>query len=81
MRRKFLYVFLGAAVLMGIPLVGCSEQTPSVPALTVGEGKQFATIQEAVNAAKDGNVIEVYPGTYTEAVCVTLSQESRSPQW
>ncbi len=66
-----MYVFLGAAVLMGIPLVGCSEQTPSVPALTVGEGKQFATIQEAVNAAKDGDVIEVYPGTYTEAVCVT----------
>lgn len=67
MKKKFLYVFLGAAVLMGIPLVGCSGEKP----LTVGEGKQFSTIQAAVNAAKDGDVIEVYPGTYTEAVCVT----------
>lgn len=67
MKRGFLSFFLGAAVLMGIPLVGCSEQKP----LTVGEGKQFPTIQEAVNAAKDGDVIEVYPGTYTESVSVT----------
>jgi hypothetical protein len=67
MRKKLLYVCLGVAVLMGIP-VGC---TPEKKPLTVGAGKQFETIQDAVNAAKDGDVIEVYPGTYTESVCVT----------
>ena len=36
MKRGFLSFFLGAAVLMGIPLVGCSEQKP----LTVGEGRR-----------------------------------------
>ncbi len=39
--------------------------------LTVGAGKQYATIQSAVNAAANGNVIVVYPGTYTEAVSIT----------
>ena len=67
MRKKLLYVCLGVAVLMGIP-VGC---TPEKKPLTVGAGKQFETIQDAVNAAKDGDVIEVYPGTYTESVSVT----------
>ena len=67
MGKKFLYVFLGMAFLLGIP-VGCtSEKKP----LTVGEGKQYPAIQAAVDAAKDGDVIEVYPGTYTESVCVT----------
>ena len=67
MKRKFLGVILGAAVLMGIPMAGCSDKKP----LTVGAGRQFPTIQDAVNAAKNGDVIEVYPGTYTESVCVT----------
>jgi len=39
--------------------------------LTVGSGKQYATIQSAVTAAKDGDYVIVYPGTYNESVqCV-----------
>lgn len=36
--------------------------------LTVGTDKMYTTIQSAVNAAKDGDTITIYPGTYLEAV-------------
>jgi len=39
--------------------------------LTVGPGRQYATIQAAVDAAKPGSSILVYPDTYTESVSVT----------
>ncbi len=83
MRKRLLCVCMLATILLGIPLAGCSDKTSAVKEdetpskegekkhLTVGTGKQYATIQAAVDAAKDGDVIEVYPGTYTEAVSVT----------
>ncbi len=37
---------------------------------TVGPGGDFATIQEAVDAAQDGDAIRVDPGTYNESVVV-----------
>lgn len=36
--------------------------------LTVGEGKQFSTISEAVSHAVDGDEILVFPGVYDESV-------------
>lgn len=36
--------------------------------ITVGSGKDFASIQEAVDYAQDGWTIVVYPGEYEEAV-------------
>lgn len=36
--------------------------------LTVGEEKQYSTIQSAVDAAGDGDTVIVYPGTYVESV-------------
>lgn len=38
--------------------------------LTVGPGQGYATIQAAVNAATDGDVIEIHAGTYDEDVTV-----------
>jgi Ca2+-binding RTX toxin-like protein len=38
--------------------------------LLVGGGSQYATIQAAVNAAHDGDIILVAPGTYTEDVAI-----------
>ncbi len=38
--------------------------------LLVGGGSQFATIQEAVNAAHDGDTILLAPGTYHENVVI-----------
>jgi hypothetical protein len=40
---------------------------------TVGPGQQYATIQAAVDAAKRGTKILVYPGTYAESVSVKKS--------
>lgn len=82
MRKKWFCVCMLASMLLGLPLVGCSDptsgqenETPSKEGkknvLTVGTGKQYATIQAAVNAAKNEDIIEVYPGTYEEAVSVT----------
>ncbi len=34
-------------------------------------GKDYTTIQQAIDNASDGNIIQVYPGTYTENVNVT----------
>jgi parallel beta-helix repeat protein len=39
--------------------------------LTVGLGQQYATIQAAVDAARPGSRILVYPGVYDEAVSVS----------
>lgn len=36
--------------------------------LLVGSGKEYTTIQSAVNAANDGDTIFIFPGTYDEAV-------------
>lgn len=38
--------------------------------LTVGTGKQYTRIQDAINASTDGDTIEVYPGTYRENIFV-----------
>lgn len=44
--------------------IGVSDPT----ILTVGVNKNFASINDAVNSANDGDTIVVYPGTYNEAV-------------
>lgn len=38
--------------------------------LTVGAGKEFPRIQDAINASADGDTIEVYSGTYRENILV-----------
>jgi len=45
-------------------------EVSSIP-LRVGHGQAFRKIQAAVDAAKPGQVILVYPGTYVESVTVT----------
>jgi nitrous oxidase accessory protein NosD len=39
--------------------------------LTVGEMGQYATIQEAVDAAKDGDTVKILPGAYRENITVS----------
>jgi len=38
--------------------------------ITVGPGKDHATIQDAVNAAITGDTVYIFPGVYTEAVVI-----------
>ena len=38
--------------------------------LTVGTGKEFGTIQAAVNASHSGDTVDVYSGTYKEQVVI-----------
>lgn len=41
--------------------------------LTVGAMGQYATIQEAISAAKDGDTVKILPGTYKENITVNKS--------
>ncbi|MHC1624795.1 MAG: right-handed parallel beta-helix repeat-containing protein, partial [Methermicoccaceae archaeon] len=41
--------------------------------ITVGEGGDYNTIQEGINAATDGDIVFVYSGTYEEHVVVNKS--------
>lgn len=41
--------------------------------LTVGTGKEFGTIQAAVNASHSGDTVDVYSGTYKEQVVIPPS--------
>jgi hypothetical protein len=51
-------------------LLGAAVLAPGAQAatLTVGPGRQFASIAAAVSAARDGDVVEVAAGTYTNDV-------------
>jgi len=61
-------VVVVALVLLALPASAAAGQ-PSV--LRVGPSEQYATIQDAVNAASQGSRILVYPGTYHEVVLIT----------
>jgi hypothetical protein len=43
--------------------------------LTVGPGKEYQTIQSAVNAASHCDIIDVYNGTYTEQVVLPAADD------
>lgn len=60
----------------GVPEVGCEAPFPAVPAddcLTAARVgiAAFDTIQAAIDAAADGDVVTVCPGVHTEALAVT----------
>lgn len=38
---------------------------------TIGVGQQYQTVQAAVNAAANGDILLIYPGVYHEAVSIT----------
>jgi parallel beta-helix repeat protein len=44
---------------------------PAGSTLTVGSGHTYATINAALSAAKAGDTIDVYPGTYTEQLTIS----------
>ncbi len=51
--------------------------------LTVGSGQTYTTIQSAVNAAHNGDVVLVKPGTYQEQVTInkSITLEAQSNSW
>lgn len=65
-------VLAGEAALPGVEGTGPGrEEPPAFPAATVRVPKDFATIQEGVDAAEPGGLVLVSAGLYREAVVVT----------
>jgi len=64
MKRVFLTVFLLTA---GIFLVGCEKHEPRVPR-KLFVGKDYDTVQEAIDAAKEGDTVAVRVGLYKERI-------------
>jgi hypothetical protein len=55
--------------LMALPMPASAAGNGNT--LRVGPGQEYETIQAAVDAAKQGSTILVFPGTYTESVSIT----------
>jgi parallel beta-helix repeat protein len=64
--RRVLFLVLFLTALLGISGVWGTT-------LNVGAGQTYMTIQAAINAASDGDVIQIDAGTYTEALTVGKS--------
>jgi hypothetical protein len=65
---------LGAALILGVvdrSLIPRSSRVRSgPPILTVGRGKAFRLIQDAIDAAIPGSVVRVSPGVYAERLVI-----------
>lgn len=59
---------LSARLIYTLPIDNDVKEVGNLGILEVGPYKQFNTIQSAVNTARDGDTILIYPGTYNERV-------------
>jgi len=64
MKRIFLVVFL---LTTGFSLTGCEKHEPAGPR-KLFVGKDYETIQQAIDAAKDGDTVAIRVGLYKERI-------------
>jgi parallel beta-helix repeat protein len=79
--KRIMQELVGAAIIIaGATLIACGGGSPSSPSspYQVGATGNFRGIQDAVNAAPAGEVVEVMPGTYAERVVVNKSLKLRA---
>ena len=76
---KLPFLFL-AGLATAATLIACSRSSPGGPssAFQVGATGNFRLIQDAVNAAPDGAVIEIFAGQYSERVVIGKSVKLRA---
>lgn len=76
---KLPLLFLGG-LATAATLIACSGSSPEGPssAFQVGATGNFRLIQDAVNAAPDGAVVEIFAGKYSERVVIGKSVKLRA---
>lgn len=80
MKTKLMYIAVVLALLVSlVPAIApASDAGAVVPTITVGPGKDYATIQAAIDAAVPGSVIVVYDGIYNEQITINKSLTVKS---
>jgi len=71
--RRIRAVYIISLVLLANYVMLDISRTGAGATLTVGEGKEYPGISDALNHAMSGDVIEVYDGTYKEIILVGMS--------
>lgn len=71
MVHSFLFVAL-LAVIFPPYILATQRNSPAAGSLTVGSSGHYKTISAAVAAAKEGESIFIYAGTYNESVFITV---------
>jgi parallel beta-helix repeat protein len=71
MKRLFIVIVTAMMLVAGSTPITCAQGNAQT--LTVGDGREYLTIQAAVNAAQSGDTIIVYRGTYYENILVDKS--------
>ena len=75
--NKPVSVFVKIASLVTVAAaIGLSAPAEKLNVLRVGPGQAFSKIQDAVDAARPGDTVLVYPSTYRESVSVTKNHLS-----
>jgi len=73
-KKRFLTLAISLIIIL-VFFSGCNENTSKIKTLYVDDdaGKDYKSIQSAINKANQGDTIFVYPGSYAESLFINKS--------
>lgn len=73
MKAKIAMLMFAAFIVISLVSAFQVGTASAQETLEVGEGKEYDTIQDAIDDAEEGDTVFVYPGTYDEQVYIDVS--------